>query len=414
MVMDLADLKINPARLQEAFDQLAVIGATVDGGVSRLALSNEDLEARAWLADQFEQVGLMVRDDDAGNLSGILPSGNPDARTLLIGSHMDSVPNGGRYDSSVGILAGLECLQTIRERGISLPFHLEAIDFTDEEGCWQSLFGSRAITGHIDKSFASEHSVNYGSFRAALFRAGIRPSDVHKAKRNPDDLFGYLELHIEQGYRLHSQGATIGIVSGIVGRTTYQLTFYGEASHSGTTAMKDRHDALLGASDYICASYYLAREHFSEGVYNCGNLEVSPGAFNIIPDKAVLTMECRHADKGRLEDMESALIRLAREKASHHGISVNVQRVQHMPAAVMSVNAVNATERACQHLGLDYLHLISYAGHDAQMFSDFTPTGMIFIPSVNGISHSPREFTEWQHIVDGTNALLHTILDLGQ
>ena len=125
-------------------------------------------------------------------------------------------------------------------------------------------------------------------------------------------------------------------------------------------------------------------------------------------------MECRHADKQRLEDMESALIRLAQEKASEHRITVNVQRVQHMPAAVMSVRAVEATERACQELGLDYTHLISYAGHDAQMFSDFAPTGMIFIPSVDGISHSPKEFTEWQHIIDGTNALLHTILNLGK
>ena len=257
MVMELVDLKINPARLQQSFDELSAIGATVDGGVSRLALSNEDLEARAWLANQFESFDLMVRDDDAGNLSGVLPSDNPDARTLLIGSHMDSVPNGGRYDSSVGILAGLECLRTIRERGISLPFHLEAIDFTDEEGCWQSLFGSRAVTGHIDKSFASDHSVDYGPFRAALFRAGIRPGDVYKAKRNADDLFGYLELHIEQGYRLDNEGKTIGIVSGIVGRTTYQLTFYGEASHSGTTAMTERHDALLGASDYVCAAYFM-------------------------------------------------------------------------------------------------------------------------------------------------------------
>lgn len=413
-MIDSAHLHIDSDRLLTDFNELAEIGATVDGGVSRLALSNEDLEARAWLADRFIDAGLGVRDDDAGNLSGVLHSDLPDAKTLLIGSHLDSVPNGGRYDSSVGAIAGLECLRTIREAEIKLPVHVEVIDFTDEEGCWQSLFGSRALTSNLDQTFLSDSDGDYGPFRAALFRAGIRPVDVYKARRDPATVMGYLELDIEQGHRLDREGVDIGVVTGIIGRTTYLLTFHGEASHSGTTAMGERRDALLGASIYVCSAHHFTRDNFPEGVFNCGNLEVSPGAFNIIPSEARLTMECRHPDKAMLEEMEQALIQLAEDEADNHDLTLTVRRATHMPAATLTPQVVDAVEEACEHVEASHQRLISYAGHDAQFMSGFTNTGMIFVPSVGGISHSPKEYTEWRHIVLGTNVLLHTILRIAQ
>ncbi len=411
---NLVNLKINAERLRTNFDELAEIGATVDGGISRLALSNSDLEARAWLADQFEATGLLVNDDDAGNLSGVLRCPKRKAKTLLVGSHLDSVPNGGRYDGAVGVLAALECARTLKEAGLQLPVHLEVIDFTDEEGCWQSLFGSRAMSGSLSDEYINDKSVDYGPFRAALFRAGIRPGDVNRARRDPATLAGYIELHIEQGYRLHQWGVDIGVVSGIVGRTTYEITFYGEASHSGTTAMSARRDALLGATDYIRAAYDRVMQDFPDGVFNCGNMHICPGAFNIIPSEAKLTIECRHPDEERIAAMESALIRLAQEEAISHRLTVGVRRVVHMPAAVMAEPVMTAVQNACEMLGCTYTTLVSYAGHDAQMMSGITPTGMIFIPSVDGISHSPREFTEWEHVVAGTNVLLHTILMMAQ
>jgi beta-ureidopropionase / N-carbamoyl-L-amino-acid hydrolase len=410
--MTTADVQINPNRLLEDFNELTEIGATAAGGVNRLALSNEDLEARAWLADRFIDAGLVVRDDDAGNLSGVLPSTLPGARTLLLGCHLDSVPDGGRYDSSVGAVAALECARAISEARIELPFHLEVIDFTDEEGCWQSLFGSRALTGTLTETYTSDKNADFGPFRAALFRAGIRPSDIHKARRAPQTLMGYLELHIEQGHRLDQSGVDIGIVTDIVGRTTYDLTFYGEASHSGTTAPEQRRDALLGAAAYICAAHQLAREEFPAGTFNCGDLQVLPGAYNIIPAEARLTMECRHADKDRLADMETALIRLAQELVAAHNLSVNVKRVIHMPTAHMAEPFVEAIANACRRLDVSCMPLVSYAGHNAQILCDFTATGMIFIPSVGGISHSPKELTEWRHVVIGTEVLLSSILQL--
>jgi N-carbamoyl-L-amino-acid hydrolase len=411
---NVANLSIDSERLHQDFEELAKIGATVDGGIRRLALSNEDLEARAWLADQIMDAGLPVRDDDAGNLSGVLLSNDPDAKTLLIGSHLDSVPNGGKYDSSIGILAALECARTIKGAGIELPFHLEIIDFTDEEGAWQSLFGSRALTGTLNKTYTRDGDEDFGPFRAALFRAGIHPIDISKAIRDPKTVAGYLELHIEQGYRLDRDGLDIGVVTGIVGRSTYQVIFYGEASHSGTTAMNERKDALYGAAAFILEANKLVRKQYVEGVFNCGNLTVAPGAFNIIPSEAYLTMECRHADKTILADMENALVKLANEQARKHGLTVSARRSVHMPAAVMSESTIQATEMACEQLGVTHRRMISFAGHDAQILSNFTRTGMIFIPSVGGISHSPREFTEWGHVIKGANILLHTILILAQ
>ena len=217
-----------------------------------------------------------------------------------------------------------------------------------------------------------------------------------KAVRDPAEIAGYLELHIEQGYRLDRSDKDIGIVTSIVGRSTYKIVFRGEASHSGTTAMGERRDALHGAAAFVVEAHKLARKQYVEGVFNCGNLEVSPGAFNIIPDKASITLECRHADKTILADMEAALVRLARSVARKQGLDVETRRIVHMPAAVMSESAIRSAELACQGLRVNYRRMISYAGHDAQIMSNFTRTGMIFIPSVDGISHSPKEYTEWQ------------------
>jgi hydantoinase/carbamoylase family amidase len=401
---------INIERLSANFDDLADIGATPEGGVNRLALSHEDLEARSWLAHQFELAHLEVQDDEAGNLSGIWRCQNPDAKTLLLGSHLDTVPNGGRFDGSVGVLGALECVQAIQEAGLDLPFHLEVIDFTDEEGCWQSLFGSRALTGNLKDNYTYGLTDRVAPFRAALFRAGIRPQDISHAKRDPETLLGYLELHIEQSYSLDDTKDDIGVVTAIVGRTTYQITFHGEAAHSGTTRISARRDALFGASHFIIDVYDLVRENFPDGVINCGNITVEPGSFNIIPSVACVTVECRHSNREHLQQMETMIQELAQEIADQHHIKVSIQPSGQMPVAVMSGQMVMAIEQACQNLNVSNRRLHSLAGHDAQSMSSFTPTGMIFIPSVNGISHNPKEFTHWHHVVTGVEVLLETIL----
>jgi len=404
------DLKINQERLYADFLQLAAIGATPEGGVSRLALSAEDIQARAWFADKIEIAGLIVRDDDAGNLSGVLPSDQPGAKTLLVGSHLDTVPNGGRYDGAIGVLCALECLRTIKEAGIKLPLHLEAINFTDDEGCWKSLFGCRALAGSLSPEDHSEINYGEGSFRAALMQAGIDPRAIWRSSRAPQSICAYLEVHIEQSPRLYRDNVDIGVVTGIVGRSTYNVTFIGQAGHSGTTDMYKRRDALRGAALFIVRAHDLVRERYGDGIFNCGDVTVEPGMFNVIPSKACLTVECRHVSHKLMTEMETAVIALAHQCAATYGLSVETEKITTMPAATLAAGVIHTIESVCDDLGLTHERLVSYSGHSPQILAHFTDTGMIFIPSVDGISHHPNEFTEWDDVINGANVLLQTMM----
>ncbi len=407
------NLRIQGDRLHDDFLHLSEIGATPEGGISRLALSPEDLAARAWFANRIEEAGLEVRDDDAGNLSGVLKSSHPNAKTLLIGSHLDSVPNGGRYDGSIGVLAGLECLRTLREAEVDLPLHLEVISFTDDEGTWHSMFGCRAFAGVLSSDdWMSDQQVDHAPFRAAMTRAGIDPRAIYRAQRKPKTLAGYLELHIEQSARLAQAGVNIGAVTGIVGRTTYRLTFTGQAGHSGTTDMYKRRDALRGAAAFVVRGHDAVRERYGDGIFNVGDIEVEPGAYNIIPSRARLLMECRHIDEKRLGKMETMLLGIARECAASNGLEVEPTHIIHVPAATMAAGLIQTIEQSADALGLSHMRLFSYAGHSAQILSPLIPSAMIFIPSVDGISHNPSEFTEWSDVVNGANVLLQTILNV--
>jgi len=406
------NLKIDGKRLLKDFDELADIGATVGGGVTRLALSNDDLAARAWFADRIEEAGLWVKDDEVGNLSGVLSCGDPNAKTLMVGSHLDTVPNGGRYDGAIGVLAGLECLRTIHNSGIKLGCNLEVINFTDEEGTWKSLLGAYGLIGKLTADDINDSLQDNGAFRAALYRAGILPPEIQRAKRDPESLLGFLEMHIEQSNKLHSAGMDIGIVTRIVGRTTFNVTFYGEASHAGTTTAEERRDALQGAAAFIILVHNVINQEFEEGVVNCGHVSVRPDTFNVVPSQASLRVECRHPNTHKLKDMEARVIRLAQDCAKDYRLSVGADRVLHRPAEVMSEDFSREFERACDAEGVTHMPIISYAGHDAQIMNQVTPSAMIFLPSVDGISHNPKEFTEWHHVERGANVLLRTILQI--
>lgn len=405
------DLKIDGDRMRGEFDALAEIGSTQDGGVSRLALSAADIHARAWFAEQIEAVGLVIRDDDAANLSGILLSDNPEAKTLIIGSHLDTVPNGGLYDGSVGILAALECVRTIAEAELRLPINLEVMDFTDDEGCWASLFGARALAGKLQRADVFDDVQDNVMFRAALKGVGFEPRNVFRARRDPETLAGYLELHVEHGTRLERANLPIGIVSGVVGRKAFRVRFEGLAGHSGTTDMYHRRDALRGAALFIVRAHDLIRERYGDGIFNCGDVGVLPGKFNIVPNQACCTVEVRHVDEKLMGEMETAILSLARECATSYDLSVTTEQVSHMPAATMTAGMLSSIEAACEMLDVQHMPLVSYAGHAAQVMSSITECGMIFIPSKDGVGHSPKEFTEWDDIVRGANVLLHSILN---
>ncbi len=401
-------LRVNSERMRQDFDALAKIGATGDGGVNRPSLSEAHLAARAWLRSRIEASGLEFRLDGAGNHSAFLPCGGEGARTLLIGSHLDSVPYGGRFDGPLGVLAGMEVLRVVKESGLRLPFHLEAIDFTDEEGTLVGELGSAALAGILSPEALRNPRGGRPALEAGLKRAGLTGGGILAARRDPSGLAGYLELHIEQGLRLIQARAGIGVVTSIVGIVSYRLAFLGQAGHAGTTPMEDRQDAGLAASAFALAARDIVMVEFPGCVMNVGRMVFSPGAYNIIPARVELALEFRAPETITLDDLEAAILARAQAETERFGLALEVERLDRVLPAQMSDATQAAFTAAAYRLGVKAIPLASFAGHDAQAMARVCPAGLIFVPSVDGISHSPREFTTWEDCVNGANVLLHT------
>ena len=414
------NLRINSDRMRAAFDELAKIGATADGGVNRPAFSEAHLAARGWFREQIESAGLEVRTDGAGNHSAVLPISSAlsasqskrQSQTLLLGSHLDSVPNGGRFDGALGVMAAFEVLRTIKEARIPLRVNLEAIDFTDEEGTLVGLLGSAAVAGCLSPDMLHNPRGGRQALLEGMACAGLTEQSMLSAHRRRESLAGYLELHIEQGKRLERASAEIGIVSAIVGIWSYQLSFIGRADHAGTTAMNDRRDASLGASEFTLAARDTVVNDFRDCVVNVGKMEFSPGAFNIVPARVDVSLEFRSADEEKFKRLDALLLAHAQEAAHRFGLELRVESLGKHSPSLMNDKVQSTFVSACDDLGLSHLSLSSGAGHDGQSFDGLCPVGMIFVPSKEGASHSPREFTEWEDCVNGANVLLQTALRL--
>jgi N-carbamoyl-L-amino-acid hydrolase len=404
------NLRINAQRFQQDFEALSQLGSTGDGGVHRPTFSPAYLAARAWLKERILQAGLDFSQDTAGNHSARLSCGPSSAPTLLLGSHLDSVPNGGRFDGASGVLAALETLRTIREAGIRLPFNLEAIDFTDEEGTLSGLLGSSALAGKLTPEELETPRGGREALLAGLSRAGLSETGLLQARREPSSLAGYLELHIEQGPTLWRAGIQIGVVSSITGIGSYWLKYKGKADHAGTTPLPDRLDAGRGAAAFHQAVWPLLEETFPDCIANIGEFNLLPGAFNIVPGEAVLALEYRAPEPGVFAALEDALLNKAQAVAAELGLGLIAEPLgKHLPTPLHPI-AQGAITRAAETLGLSHMPVPSSAGHDGQSLADLCPVGMIFVPSVEGASHSAREFTEWVDCVDGANVLLQAVL----
>lgn len=437
------NLRINSDRMLAAFNELSHshrLGATDEGGVNRPTFSEAHLAARQWFREQIEGAGLEFRKDGAGNHSAILASadrvggefrhaGNAAQpsppytctgtrckcrdQTLLLGSHLDSVPNGGRFDGALGVMAALEVLRTIKEAGLGPRLHLEAINFTDEEGTLVGLLGSAALAGHLHRDQLQNPRGGRETLMEGMKRAGLSEESMLSAARPKDSLAGYLELHIEQGKRLEHAGIDIGIVSAIVGIWSYRLSFIGRADHAGTTSMEDRLDASLGAGAFTLAARELVMKDFPNCVINVGNMEFMPGAFNIIPARVDVSLEFRSPDEAQFQQLDRALLERAGQEAQRFGLEIKVESLGKHSPSLMSKEIQQVFAEACDDLGLTHASLVSGAGHDGQSLADICPVGMIFVPSVDGASHSPREFTAWEACVKGANVLLQAALRLG-
>ncbi len=423
------DLRVNSTRMLASFNQLALIGATAEGGVDRTTFSEPHLAARKWFREEVERAGLEFRTDGAGNHSAVLAlSGTSrqasedeaQVKTLLLGSHLDSVPKGGRFDGALGVMAALEVLRTVKEyeeqakarAELRRSVNLEALDFTDEEGTHLSLFGSSALSGHLNPDDLKKPYSGRENFTAGLARAGLTEESLFTAKRPKESLAGYLEVHIEQGKRLERRGINIGIVSAIVGYGSYRMAYIGHADHAGSSAMEDRLDAGQGVAAFILETRQTVMRDFPNCVANVGKIEFSPGASNIVPACADFLLEFRSPDAQQLAELDAALIKLAHEKAEQLGLQLTAEPLGKHTPNLMSAEIQHAFKGACDDLGLSSVVLPSGAIHDAQSLVDICPVGMIFVPSVNGTSHSPFEFTKWEDCVNGANVLLHAAIRL--
>lgn len=413
MAESISTLRVNSDRMLDMFNKLALIGATGDGGVSRITFSGAHLAARKWFREQIESSGLDFSMDGAGNYSATLTCDCSNAQTLLLGSHLDSVPNGGRFDGALGVIAALEVLRTVKENGIKLKVNLEAIDFTDEEGTLVGLLGSAALAGHLHLNGLKNPRGGRENLEVGMARAGLTDESILSAARPKESLAGYLELHIEQGKRLERNGINVGIVSAIVGIRSYRLSFIGRADHAGSTLMTDRADASLGASAFTLAAREIVMKDFPNCVVNVGKMEFTPGAFNIVPALVNVALEFRAPSDEEFDQVGSALLACAEMEANRFGLALKKEFLGSHSPSLASEKIKTAFVDACNSLGLTHTSLISGAGHDGQSLVDMCPIGMIFVPSVDGASHAPREFTKWEDCVNGANVLLQAVIKLG-
>lgn len=406
-------LRISLPRLRRDVDTLARFGATPEGGVTRPAWSPAHEEARAWLLAQMKEAGLETRVDPAGNTFGTLGDGSPG---VLTGSHIDSVPDGGKLDGVLGVLASLECARTIREAGLRLPRQLTVVAWSDEEGRYHSLFGSKAFTGTLEAAKIPEMCASDSDRLVdAMARAGFSVLDAPKAAAGPGNVAAYVELHIEQGPHLEAKRIPIGVVEGIVGIRRNRVIFQGEPDHAGTTPMARRKDAFLAAAEYaIKARDLIVKRGSVRSVTNFGVVEVKPGVTNIVPSRATLVHELRELDPKILDRLDRECAALARRIAERRGIKVKVDRISRNEPARLHPEIQRTIEAAAGRLKLRTFRMQSGAGHDAQNLATITKAGMIFIPSRGGKSHRPDEWSDWRAIERGANVLLHTLLALAR
>jgi N-carbamoyl-L-amino-acid hydrolase len=393
--------------MREDFEALAAIGATPEGGVNRPSLGEAHLAARAWFLERAGAYGLETRVDAAGNHSAVLPAAG---QTLLLGSHLDSVENGGRYDGALGVVAALHVLRALR--GTDLPVALEAIDFTDEEGTLVGLIGSQALSGALNAEALSSPRGGRKALLDGLERAELHEERLADARRDPATLAGYLELHIEQGPRLEQAGTQIGIVTTIVGSRSLVLDFRGLSGHAGTTPMTGRRDAGLAAADFAVAANAFVLRDFPGCVATVGDMRFEPGSFNVIPGAARVSLDFRSPEAAQLDALEAGLRGEAAAAAGRHALDVDARVVARWEPAVLDPGVREAIAGAAAGLGLTAIELPSGVGHDAQALAAATPSGMIFVPSAGGVSHQPGEHTSWEDCVNGANTLLHAALGL--
>ena len=408
--MSRTEVEINARRLVERLDALAEIGAIERGGVCRLALTEEDRLGRDRVVQWMRDLGLQVSIDRIGNVIGVRP-GRRDGPPVMTGSHIDSVRTGGRYDGTLGVLAGLEIVATLNEQGIMTEHPLAVAFFTNEEGSRfaPDMMGSLVYVGGMSVKEARDtrgiDDASVGECLDAIGYAGELPC-------GSPAVHAFVELHIEQGPILEQEGATIGAVEQVQGISWTEFTIAGVSNHAGTTPMPMRHDAGFAAAAIACEVRNLATRMGGNQVGTVGSLEIRPNLVNVVANRASLTVDLRNTDDTALQQAERELDAFVRSLAKDEGVDIESRRLARFEPVAFDGDVVDRVEAAARALGHSVRRMPSGAGHDAQMLARVCPAGMVFVPSAGGISHNVLEHTDASDLEAGANVLLRVMLDL--
>jgi N-carbamoyl-L-amino-acid hydrolase len=406
-------LDIDPGRFRETFEAYSAIGATDDGGLHRLALTDADRAVRDRFRDDLDAANLDVRVDEIGNVFGRREGTDPEAAPVLVGSHLDSQPRGGRYDGQLGVLCALETLRAMDDAGVETRRPIEIVNWTNEEGVRfeHAMLGSGVFTGVLSadeaRDITDDDGVRVGDELERIGYAGDHPcppeaSDVHAC----------LELHVEQGPTLEEHGTSVGVVEGVYGMSWLRVTVDGEADHAGPTPMHTRTDALAAATEAIGKIQELPRRLSADAVSTVGRVGVEPDAINVIPSRATFTADVRSYDDAVVDRAVDAVEFEVRTACERIGATFDVEEIWRIPHTSFSESVCATVERAAAEAGVSAERIVSGAGHDAKYLDDVAETAMLFVPSADGKTHSEAEFTPWDDCVRGAQVFANATLAL--
>ncbi len=405
------NLEVDGPRLSQRMRRLASFGANAAGGIDRVAFSDANIEALDWVAGLLVESGFSPSIDFAGNLIARKPGSSSELPPIMLGSHIDSVPGGGNYDGQVGSMGALEVAATLADAAYTTRHPLEISIFSNEEG---GKTGSRALAGEVETFELDIVTASGFTIADGIQRLGGNPDRLEELRRRDGSVEAFLELHIEQGAVLDADEIDVGVVEGIVGIMRWTVIVEGSTNHAGTTPMDRRSDAMVGAARFIDLVHTTARRMPGRQVATVGRLEAEPGAPNVIPGRVTMTLEIRDLSMAGIERVFNEINRNSEQITEETGTRLSFQRFYTSRAAPTALWIREIIETSAQGLGLSTHRMPSGAGHDAQSIALFAPVGMIFVPSVAGVSHAPDEHTTPQDIVNGSNVLLQTLLELDE
>ncbi|MFP7735780.1 Zn-dependent hydrolase [Priestia aryabhattai] len=403
---------VNGERLKNTLERFADYGRTPNNGVTRLALSEEDRLARDYFCSCCRDLGMDIKIDDLGCIYATL-EGLEDKPPVVIGSHMDSVKKGGRFDGILGVVAGLELVRTLVEHNIKPKVPITIVNFTNEEGARfePSMMASGILSGKFQKDvMMKKMDVDGVTFEQALQACGYEGDTSNRLTKAS----AFVELHIEQGPILEREAKSIGVVECVLGMVCYEIEVTGESDHAGTTPMDMRKDALFAANNLISEARHELGRLDSNLVYTMGRMNVLPNIHTVIPHKVIFSLEARHTDEDIIASVEKVIQSLPDQAELLEGCEVRVTKLWGRDTVWFDKTICDEVEESVRSLGYSYKRMVSGAGHDAQFLASYIPTAMIFIPSVNGKSHCEEEFTPWEECEKGVNVLLETVIKLAQ